>query len=75
MICYAIKNELGHYRKTQTIQLGNSDEDYGEYEDINWVDLFEATFYDDYNYAKCMCQSQCNSCKVVKVEIREVKDE
>lgn len=62
MICYVIKNSEGKYFKN-LIFFGL--EDY-------WGDISEATTWRSDNYPKNICPP---SCKVVKVEIREVEDE
>lgn len=59
MISYVIKNKKGKYFL-----------DDGEY---YWTPHINgATLFGDYKLAQCYCPSDC---KVVKVEIREVKDE
>lgn len=70
MICYAIKNEEGKY-------LGIARDVYDHYwTEIEWAHLFrDVNGYSAKNQAGDFRNTYYPNCKVVKVEIREVKDE
>lgn len=59
MICYMVKNKQEKYLNIDII---------GEW---NYTSIENASTFNDYQLAECYCPSDC---KVVKVEIKEIKD-